>query len=81
MPKKIVISFDVVEHEDNAAARRAINADSAYAALYDIGQILRLYDKYGADEAKTKAQIISEIQDGFHETLTEHNINLADDYL
>ena len=49
--KKITLTFGIEDSDALNEAQRAINADKAFRALYEIQQRMRSYDKYEPSEA------------------------------
>jgi len=85
--KKVIIEFEVQDRYDESSVRRALNADAAYCALYDIRtQIFRPARKHGYsdrelvrlfDEEK-HGDLISALESKFYEILTANEISLDD---
>ena len=81
---KATLEFDLNDDSDRGSHTRAVKADNAYGALYEISNdMFRQFRKYGLPENLKdldKEELICKLEDLFHEILIENNINLMDEY-
>lgn len=84
---KASLRFDLEDHHDRLAHKRAISATDAYLALNSIANdIFRPARKHGYNDERLRdayederiSKIIGLLEEKFYEILKEHNVNLDD---
>lgn len=78
MPKS-TLHFNLDDEYEKAAHVRALKADKAYGALYDILQYFRSVRKYSTEE-ESKIQIVSEVEDKVLEIINESGVDIYEEY-
>jgi hypothetical protein len=64
---KAILEFDLNDRDDQAAHLRAVTALDLAIALFDIDNLLRAHEKYGAEPLD---------RDKFYEVMGKYNIDL-----
>jgi len=74
---KAILEFDLNEHDDVEAHKRAVKSLDLVIALWDIDQYLRSLLKYGDECSITEEQykILDETREKLHDILREKNIS------
>lgn len=67
---KATLEFDLSDHDDKLAHKRAVESTSAYIALFEIREYLRRMHKYGEND-------ISDIYAGVCDIIS-NNVNMDD---
>lgn len=76
----IVKKLALLPNEDKLAIVRALKADSAYSALWDMDQYLRGQVKYGEQSEEAKSAL-NAARTVLHDLLTSNGIDLETEYL
>ena len=72
-----ILKFNLADIESELAFHRAVNANDAYGALWNVSQMLRDIRKHGEEPRATVAE---EIEKKFYEILNDEGINLDRDW-
>jgi len=78
MPKA-TLQFNLDDEFEKDAHTRAIKADKAYGALWDLMNYFREIRKYG-DRPEAELAIFTEAEDQFYKVLSESGIDLFEEY-
>ena len=74
---KAILEFDLDEHFDVEAHKRAIKSLDLALALYDMDQYLRSQTKYAPDSMSQEVyDALEETRDKLHEIMSERSISL-----
>lgn len=74
------LEFDLNDSDDKESFNRAVNADKAYRALYELSVFLRNERKYGPTIEGPEEEVVIFIEDKFHEIMQDCGIDLSEDY-
>lgn len=73
---KAILEFDLNEHDDIEAHKRAVKSLDLVLALYDIDQYLRSKTKYAPDSLPEEVyDSLQETRDELHQILSKYNIS------
>jgi len=73
---KGILEFDLNEHFEKLAHKRAVSATEVYLVILNLQEHLRRGVKYGEDEAK--AEVLQSVRDFLNETLEDYGIDMGD---
>lgn len=73
---KAILEFDLNEHDDIEAHKRAVKSLDLVLALYDMDQYLRAKTKYAPDSLPEEVyDSLQETRDELHQILSKYNIS------
>jgi len=74
---KAILEFNLDEHNDVEAHKRAVKSLDLAIALYDMDQYLRSQTKYAPDSMSSEVYgALQETRDKLHEIMSERSIDL-----
>jgi hypothetical protein len=76
---KANLEFNLNEIDERDAHIRAVKADNAYRALYEISELFRRYRKYGRDP-QTQEELIYSLETEIADIIISNTIILQDEY-
>lgn len=91
MAKTVTLQFSIEDKYEEQELRRALNANNAYSALWEIAQeVFRPARKHGYADPKIEQamqnkelnheEIVGLLEEKFFDIIRDHNISFEDDY-
>lgn len=77
---KGILEFNLEDFEEKRAHLRAVKADKAYNALYDITQKLRTIRKYAEFENKETEDFFEKLDEELIRIISDNNIDLSEEF-